>query len=78
MTFTFQQAKRFLTYGSKQSKYCFHQQLQNRLVYINVNAIFEFLGQFTLRYNTILEKSVDNFELEHKACKFLVKDVVPP
>ena len=32
-----------LSYGSKQSKYCFDK-LKNRLAYVNFNAIFEFLG----------------------------------
>ena len=33
--------------------------------------IFEFLGQFTMRCIIIFENDVDNFEIEHKASKFL-------
>ena len=33
----------------KQLKCCLDQQLKNRLAYLNCDAIFEFLGQFTIR-----------------------------
>ena len=49
------------------------QQLKNRLAYLNFNAIFEFLGQFTIGclYKCIIvQKDVDNFEIEHKTCLF--------
>ena len=45
----------------------FDEYLKNRLAYLNFNAIFEFFGQFTLRY-IIFQKGVDNFEIEHKTC----------
>ena len=41
--------------------------LKNRLAYLNSNAIFEFLGQFTIRCISF-QKGVDNFEMEHKTC----------
>ena len=68
-----------VSYGSKQSK-CFDQYLKNRLAYINLNAIFEFLGQFTIRCMHHFQKKkkkkekkkekkdVGNFEIEHKTC----------
>ena len=41
----------------------------NHLAYLNFDAIFEFLGQFTIQdAYIILQKAVDNFEIEHKIC----------
>ena len=34
----------------------------------NFDAIFEFLGQFTIRCIFFFQKSIDNFEIEHKTC----------
>ena len=49
------------------------------MAYLNFNAIFEFLGQFTIKMHIIYQKGDDdNFEIEHKTCKYLVKGAVPP
>ena len=45
------------------------QELKNRLSYLNFDAIFEFLGQFTIRFiDKIFQGVIDNFEIEHKTC----------
>ena len=60
---------RILSYRSKQSKCCLDQQLKDRLAYLNFDAIFEFLGQFTIRYIYIVfQKDVDNFQVKYKTC----------
>ena len=41
---------------------------QERLAYLNFDAIFEFLGQFTKMNLLFFNKNVDNFEIEHKKC----------
>ena len=47
----------------KTFKMLFLDQLQNnRLAHLNVDAIFEFLGQFTLRCIYYFQKDIDNFE----------------
>ena len=39
--------------------------IRNCLVYLDLNAIFEFLGQFTIRYiYYFFQKGVDNFKIE--------------
>ena len=60
---------------SKQSKYCFDQWLKNCLTSILV-LFLSSLGQFTIRYNIIFQNDVDNSEIEHKTCYFLVRDAV--
>ena len=42
----------------------------NRLASLNFDAIFEFRGQFTIRYMyySKKKKDVDDFEIEHKTC----------
>ena len=35
---------------------------------LKIDAIFEFLGQFTIRSIYFFQKGVDNFEIEHKTC----------
>ena len=44
----------FLSYGSKHSKYCFNQELKSCLAYLNFNAIFEFLYNYTM--NVLVSK----------------------
>ena len=46
------------------------QKIKNRLAYLNLDAIFEFLGQFTLRCIYHFSKDVDDFEIEHKHANF--------
>ena len=41
---------------------------QDCLAYLDFDAIFEFLGQFTIRCNIVFQKGVDNFEIERKTC----------
>ena len=41
------------------------QKLKNHLTYLNFDAIFEFLGQFTTRCIYYFSKNIDNFEIEH-------------
>ena len=44
-----------------------------KLAYLNSNAIFEFHGQFAMRRIIVFfQKGVDNFEIKHKTCQFLV------
>ena len=38
----------------------------------------EFLGQFLQEAYIIFEKGVDNFEIEHETCIFLVRGAVSP
>ena len=38
------------------------------LAYLNVHAIYEFLGPFTIRYIYHFQNDVDNFAIEHKTC----------
>ena len=66
MALNFNRPSVFLRYGSKQSDCCLDQKIKNRLAYLNVDAIFEFLGQFTIR--CMFQKGIDNFEIEHKTC----------
>ena len=42
--------------------------IKNHLASLNFNAIFEFVGQVTIRciYYYFFLKGVDNFEIEHK------------
>ena len=35
---------------------------------LNFDAVFECLGQFTIRYICFPQKGVDNLEIEHKTC----------
>ena len=51
-----------------QNKLIFDQWLKNLLAYLNFDAIFEFLGQFTTKCIYYFSKGVDNFEIEHKTC----------
>ena len=48
----------------------FFNRSDNHLAYLNFDALFEFLGQFTRRCIAyiIFQKDVDNFEIEHKTC----------
>ena len=46
---------------------------------LNSDAIFEFLGQVTIKYEYIIfQKGVDDFETEHKTCLFSVRGAVTP
>ena len=47
------------------------------MAYLNFNAIFEFLWQFPTCIDAyiIFQKGVDNFEMEHNTCSFLVRHV---
>ena len=39
---------------------------QAPIAYLNFNAIFDFLGQFTKKIHFISQKGDDIFEIEHK------------
>ena len=41
---------------------------KNRLTYLNFNAIFEFLRQFSIKCIYLFNKGVANFQIEHKTC----------
>ena len=64
------EAVRILSYGSK------HFLIKNRLVYLNVDAIFEHLGQFTIKclhyfFKTVLIILQFNFEVEGAQVQYL-------
>ena len=52
--------------------------MDQNLAYLNCDAIFEFLGQFTIRcIYYFSKKGVYNFEIEHKNANFGEEDKVP-
>ena len=45
------------------------------LAYLNFDAVFEFLGQFTIRCILIFKKVLINLRLDTKKCQFLATDI---
>ena len=63
----FQELKNDIESSVGQAVFKIYQNSEN-VVWINI-TIFEFLGQFTIRYICIIfQTDVDDFEIDHKTC----------